>query len=136
MLCTWDGLHFKARERETTEWLALNPAVLGDILSMAASDDSGPIVSPVVLAKTLSEEAAERGAKIWDQIATFERGALNEASLIKVAREFKEQYVQRAQGDRQSETIRKEWASWKARHYTRPEIRTESPPPANGEVAN
>src|SRR4029077_2882402 len=32
VLCTWDGLHFKAREREaTTEWLALNPAVLGDI---------------------------------------------------------------------------------------------------------
>jgi hypothetical protein len=129
VLCTWDGLHFKAREREATEWLALNPAVLGDILTMAAADDSGAIASPVVLAKALSEEAASRGARVWDQIASFERGSLTDARLISVAREFKDQYVQKAQGDTQSEAIRKEWASWKARHYTRPEAEAEAGQP-------
>lgn len=61
VLCTWDGVHFWVRERENADWQALNPAVLGDILALAAPDDlQGHITSPTVLAKALSEEARAR----------------------------------------------------------------------------
>jgi hypothetical protein len=119
VLCTWDGLQFKAREREAGEWLALNPAVLGDILAMAAPEDlSGAIRSPVVLAKGLSEEAAERGARVWDHLVVIERGKMHDAKLLALAAAFKHEYIQRAQAGQQAEEIRKAWAGWKATHYS------------------
>ncbi len=119
VLCTWDGVHFKARSRESAQWLALNPALLGDILTMAASEDlGGPIASPVVLAKSLSEEAAEAGARIWDQLVQIERGNLRDAALLRVAQQFKNEYIQDRQAGRESEAIRKAWATWKSRNYS------------------
>jgi hypothetical protein len=127
VLCTWDGVHFKARQRETTaSWLALNPAVYGDILSMA-SDEPTSIASPVVLAKALSEEAADRGARVWDLIARIERGNMRDAGLLDVAQRFKNEYVQNAQGGTQAEAIRLAWATWKAKHYTKSETKKATP---------
>lgn len=121
VFCTWDGLHFHVREHESAEWLALNPGVCGDILALA-SDDPAALASPVVLAKSLSEEATERGARVWDQLVRLERGALGDAELLATARNFKEAYLEQAQGGKQAEDLRRAWAAWKAKHYVQPAV--------------
>jgi hypothetical protein len=119
VLCTWDGVHFKAREREQAHWMALSPVVYGDVLSLI-SDHGERIASPVVLAKALSEETAERGAAVWDQVVRIERGRWSDAAMIREAARFKEDYLRRVQGGPQADDIRREWAKWKAEHIVQP----------------
>ena len=120
VLCTWDGVHFWVRERENADWQVLNPAVLGDILALAAVDDHpGHIASPTVLAKSLSEEAAQRGAEVWDRLVRIERESMHDAELLAQARAFKEEYIGRLQSGKATQSVNRAWAEWRSKHYTK-----------------
>lgn len=119
VLCTWDGVHFWVRERENADWQVLNPAALGDIIALAATEDlRGHIASPTVLAKSLSEEAAQRGAEVWDRLVRIERGRMHDAELLAQARAFKEDYIGRLQSGKATRNVKRAWAEWKSKHYT------------------
>lgn len=120
VLCTWDGVHFWVRERESADWQVLNPGLLGDILALANPEDmQGQIASPTILAKSLSEEAAARGAEVWDRLVRIERGTLHDAELLAQARAFKEEYIARLQSGKAMRDVNRAWAEWKAMHYTK-----------------
>jgi hypothetical protein len=120
VLCTWDGVHFWVREKARADWQALNPAVLGDILALAEPEDlRGHIASPVVLARSLSEEATQRGAEVWDRLVQIERGSTYNAQLLAQARAFKEDYIGKLQSGQATYDIGRAWAEWKAKHYTK-----------------
>ncbi len=120
VLCTWDGVHFWVREHDqAAQWHVLNPAALGDILALAVPEDfPGYIASPVVLAKSLSQGAAMRGAAVWDRLVRIERGNMNDAELLAQARAFKENYISRLQSQQGTREISRAWAEWKTKHYT------------------
>ena len=118
VLCTWDGIHFWMREKESVDWLVMNPAVLGDIFAIARSNDhDGHFMTPVVLAKQLSEEASKQGAQVWDTIVQIERGKTSDAILIENAKAFKEKYLASKQSDVSSKNIELQWAKWKSENY-------------------
>lgn len=118
VLCTWDGVHFWMRERETADWLVMNPAVLGDVFAIARSSDyEGRLFTPVVLSMQLSEEAAEKGASVWDAIVKLERGSTSDAKLIESAKEFKKKYIEDKHSDYSSQDITKQWKKWKTENF-------------------
>ena len=121
VLCTWDSLHFRVRERESADWQVLNPPVLGDILSLAAGSElGGHIAAPTVLARSLSDEAAQHGAEVWDTLVRLERGSMHDAELLAQARAFKEEYIGRLQSGQATQKVSVAWAAWKDKHYTKP----------------
>jgi hypothetical protein len=117
VLCTWDRLLLGARRTETLGWDALDPVVLGDVLSLAASpDDEIKLVSPVVVALSLSEAEAERGAKVWDFLARTERERLHDATLRRAALAFKRDWMERAREEPRSKDMQAAWERWKGEH--------------------
>lgn len=119
VLCTWDGVQFYIREHEEAVWQVLNPAVLGDVLALASPNGLDEhIANPTVVAKALSEGAAERGAAVWDQLVRIESGAFFDAELLSQARAFKEDYIKRALPG-SSQSINRAWAEWKVKYYTK-----------------
>ena len=118
VLCTWDSLHFWVREHEDASWDALNPALLGDLLSLAAPEDSGgPIASPLVIARLMSEEAAAAGATVWDKLVKLEAGKLHDSELLEEAKRFKEAFVGQIQKGETIANLGQAWTTWKAAHY-------------------
>jgi hypothetical protein len=75
------------------------------------------VVSPLVIAKLISEEAAQRGAVVWDKLAAIELGNLHDAELLTEARRFKEEFVGRLNRGGRVEDIGRAWTVWKAEHY-------------------
>jgi hypothetical protein len=120
VLCTWDSLHFFVRNHETAEWQALNPASLGDILSLAipAEEEKTRVMSPLVVAKTLSEHSTQLAARVWDQLVRIERGHLHDAQLLNQARQFKEEYIKALQEGRETGDVGSAWTRWKSSHYS------------------
>lgn len=119
VLCTWDNLHFWVKSHEPSEWLALNPGTLGDILALALPSEEGAYVaSPLIVAKSLSEQAIESGARVWDKLVEIERGRFQDGSLLLQAREFKEEYIKACQEGRETEDVGVAWTRWKEAHYT------------------
>jgi len=114
VLCTWDRMHFEVRKRLDVSWIALNPAALGDILSLAsAGDEIGPITSPVAIAKSMTEKATAMGASVWDVIAVIEQGKLHDATLLSQAQEFKRSYIEDRHRGFEFTDIAKAWEVWK-----------------------
>jgi hypothetical protein len=117
MLCTWDGLHFYIREREAPfepGWHVFDPAFLGDMLALAAPDPSEfNLLSPAVVAMEMTDEAAAKGAFIWDSIVSMEKGKLHNAELIAQAKEFKAGFLKRMAPDTSFENVRAAWMMWK-----------------------
>lgn len=118
VLCSWDRLLFRIREREAADWLVLNPATLGDTLMLVDPAPEGVITSARMLALSLSEEAASRGAKVWDSIAKIESGSDFDAALLAQAKAFKEDYVARGHGGGALRQIEEAWSRWKGAHLT------------------
>jgi len=121
VLCTWDRLHFYVREHaKDAGWDAINPALLGDLLSLASTEQHDTaIASPVVIAKIITEEAATAGAIVWDKLAKIEEGNLHDAELIKEAKRFKDDFTVKLQKGEILANLGKAWAKWKAEQYKR-----------------
>lgn len=114
ILCTWDSLHFWILQKESPNWDVLDPAVLGDILSLINPDnDDAMITSPLVLAKSLSEEVAHIGAAIWDDLVRIEHENLYDADLLAKAQAFKRTFMAQKQQGLSTGDIAQEWIKWK-----------------------
>lgn len=116
VLCTWDNLHSYLRQ-DSVNWEVLDPAVFGDVLSLAAPETEDlRLVSPVVVAITFSNTHAQRGAEVWDFLIRTEREKLNDAALREQAQAFKGDWLSRAARDSRSRNIQRAWEEWKAAH--------------------
>lgn len=119
ILCTWDNLHFYVREHHSSpfeRWLVLDPALLGDVLSLAAAEELPVVVSPTVLAMSMSDGAAKSAAHVWDVLVNLERGNLYDADLLAQARAFKASYSSIASASAVANGVRDAWQRWKSTH--------------------
>jgi hypothetical protein len=117
VICTWDKLHPSVQAREDADWDVLDPVALGDVLSLAAPDgEDTTILSPVVLALSLSAEAEQNGAAVWDKLVALEREKLHDATLRDVAYAFKKDWVEKTLGDRRARNLQDAWEAWKKAH--------------------
>jgi hypothetical protein len=113
ILTTWDGLHFRVHQQATNPcWETVNPGVLSDILNLSAHVDK-PLVSPTLVAKTLTEEQARLGAIVWDNLANIERGNFHDAELLAKANDFKQTYLSREEFKSDRKSISAAWQRWK-----------------------
>lgn len=120
-ICTWDKLHPYVRIHEEADWDVLDPVALGDVLSLAAPEsETVRLVSPLVMALTLSTDAARRGAEVWDKLVELEEQKLHDAALLKAAREFKHAWVHAAAREKRSRSLQEAWETWKAAHLPGP----------------
>lgn len=117
ILCTWDNLHFYVREFEagtSPRWDVLNPAFLGDMLSLAAPhDETRAMVSPVVVAMSMADEDAQRGAAVWDALAGLEQGNFYDAELLRRASAFKQEFLATHAEAIRYQDVRDAWTKWK-----------------------
>lgn len=117
VLCTWDRLHFEVRKEEQGDWDVLDPIALGDLLSLAASeDDEVHLASPWVLALRFSEEDAARGAEVWDTLVRIEQQRMHDAALREQARAFKAAWLAEITQDQRARDLQQEWERWKSEH--------------------
>jgi hypothetical protein len=117
VLCTWDQMHVEVRKQEQGDWDVLDPLALGDILSLAASeDDEVYLASPWVLALQFSEEDATRGAAVWDTLVRIEQAQMHDAALREQARAFKAAWLAEATRDQRTRDLQQAWERWKSEH--------------------
>jgi hypothetical protein len=117
ILCTWDSLHFWIFENEKPTWDVMDPSMLGDILSITGSDiQSARITSPLMIARSVSEEAALEGATVWDVLVKIEKGNLHDAELLAMAQEFKREYLTNKQHKIKAWEVETAWLEWKAKY--------------------
>jgi hypothetical protein len=116
ILCTWDTLHLRINSEIQANWLALDPAVLSDLLSICSFDSSSfRPATPLSFIKSFSEETTRNAAKVWDSLASYERGGFSNAELIDIAKRFKAKYMEENKRDFRKKTIVHEWEQWKSR---------------------
>lgn len=113
ILSTNDSLHFRARESEECHWDTMDPAVLGDVLSLASGPDEASVVMPRVIAMGLSDSQAAVGARVVDNIVRIESGNEHDARLLSMARDFKQEFLSK-NSKPSDEDIRNAWVRWKA----------------------
>jgi len=114
VLCTWDRMHFYVHEKGAASFDVMDPAALGDMMSLAlATDTETSLLGPMVVAMQLSDEEAERGAAIWDTLAYIESGNLSDAELLQQAKEFKADYLRRHPSRLDRKDILSAWTRWK-----------------------
>jgi hypothetical protein len=113
ILTSWDGLHFRLhQEAHNPVWETINPGVLADLLNLTAHVDL-PLISPLLVAKTLSEEQSKMGATIWDHLVQLEKGDFHDAELLAQGRAFKKHYLSRAEFKSDRKAISAAWQKWK-----------------------
>jgi hypothetical protein len=114
VLCTWDNMFKHLKQDLGSLWEAMNPAVLNDLLSVSSPDkDYGRLVSPMVVAGAVSEEASAIGADVWDRLMQIERGKLTDAKLVEEAKRFKRDFIDRHPESTSMRDIDESWEEWK-----------------------
>ncbi|HYD40077.1 MAG TPA: hypothetical protein VEB43_04555 [Anaeromyxobacter sp.] len=113
--CSWDRLLFHVREHGGASFDVMDPAALGDMMSLAlASEAETQLLGPTVLAMQMSDEEVERGAAVWDTLASIESGRLTDGELLQKAREFKEEFLASHARRADRKTIQEAWLRWKS----------------------
>lgn len=116
VLCSWDRLLGRVRERSGASWEALDPVAFTDTLALVASARRDfSLVSPVSVALSLNDDTVQRGAEVWDFLAKNARAALHDAAFQQQALAFKQDWVARATRDPRR-SMQQDWDDWKARH--------------------
>ncbi|EYF00165.1 hypothetical protein [Chondromyces apiculatus] len=122
VLCTWDRLHPLARSQEKGNWDVLDPATLGDVLSLAApGSEDVTLASPVVVARSLTAEVETRGAAVWDALVAIEKDGLHDARLQTAARDFKQDWMAKAEKGTRVRSLQESWEAWKVNHVVEPQ---------------
>jgi hypothetical protein len=115
VLCSWDRLLFHVHERGGASFDVMDPAALGDMMSLAlASDAETQLLGPTVLAMQMSDEEVERGAAVWDTIASLESGRLTDGELLQKAKEFKADFLSSHARRLERKAIQEAWLKWKS----------------------
>jgi hypothetical protein len=93
--------------------LALHPAVLLDVLELVRPCAEPRRLAAVrELAATFSERAVTEGAAVWDLLAELEDPDLADRALLRRAREFKEEWLRRANHEERPRAS--DWQRFKA----------------------
>ena len=94
---------------------ALHPAMLLDAIQIVRPDGKVPRLAAMRgLAATFGERALTRGAAVWDMLAELRDPDLSNWELLERAREFKEEWLARAQGEERPHA--EDWQRFKATH--------------------
>ncbi len=113
--CTWDNVPQIYKRENSTLWEALTPPSLNDMLSLTSPKQRrGNIKKPIEIAKRITSEAHNKGAKIWDILVQIEEDEFHDAELRKMAREFKQDYMQQDEVSTHREDIAEAWSDWKS----------------------
>jgi hypothetical protein len=115
VFATWDSLHLYAyRQEASIDWHVLEPPVLGDLLALVRrSDDTPCTLNPSFIATALLEEDAERGAELWDHLIKIDRELRHDADLIRLAAEFKKQYLVEHATSIHRDAVAEAWQKWR-----------------------
>lgn len=114
LFCTWDRLHLRLQtEQGLARWQALDPAMLGDVLVLTRTDDAAALMTTVDVAMELSEEEGERGAAVLDTLVRIETEGFHDAELLRLARQFKDAYMQAMRDNAAPDDLAEAWAEWK-----------------------
>lgn len=119
ILCTWDNLHFYIQQEErdqTGAWHIVDPAILSDMLGLAASEEIPDFVGPSVIAMALTDAAAEEASAVWDALVQLEKGNLFDAQMLQQARDFKSSYLAKRNIRPTRNCVKAAWESWKSDH--------------------
>jgi hypothetical protein len=115
ILATWDSLHLYAyRQEASIDWHVLQPPVLADLLALVRrSGDANCNLNPSYVAAALLDEDAERGAELWDQLVRIDRDLVHNADLIRLATEFKREYLVKHAGKLRRDVVADAWQEWR-----------------------
>ena len=94
----------------------MNPIVLIDFLSIAKKTAKKFSLAHLLdFAAIQKERDLELSAKIWDSIAKLDGKHLADATFMRKAKQFKEDYLEKHLGERDDlpENIEKAWSAWK-----------------------
>ncbi|RYF28930.1 MAG: hypothetical protein EOO23_07220 [Comamonadaceae bacterium] len=117
VLCTWDVAH----ERYNQNWSSycvLTPVAITDLFAVVREPSSHrPIAQLVDFVKLQSDKALQLSAKIWDELVRIEKSGLADATLLKSARQFRQEYLRAQTGDVPvQDSVQRGWVKWKADH--------------------
>jgi hypothetical protein len=116
LLCTWDKMHMYLNPDGQAGYYVMTPVTLIDYLSVAKNESADCPVSQLVdFALMQSDSDVTLSSKIWDTIASIERGNLSDGRLMLLAREFKEAFLIRHNNDitLNADSVEKAWRVWK-----------------------
>jgi hypothetical protein len=101
IFCTWDRLHLRLRTAGgPVEWPAMDPGMLGDLLTLISDTSEDPSSGVVEVALEMGEEEARKGAEIWDELVAIEKDNLFDAEMMKRAQSFQADFLARGAGQR------------------------------------
>lgn len=116
ILCTWDKVHLLLNPLGLDGYHVMNPIVLIDFLSIAKKTAKKFSLAHLLdFAAIQKERDLELSAKIWDSIAKLDGKHLADATFMRKAKQFKEDYLEKHLGERDDlpENIEKAWSAWK-----------------------
>ncbi|SNR92876.1 restriction endonuclease [Actinomadura mexicana] len=112
ILVTWDRV-FHGLNNDNDHWVALDPATTVDLLSMTDTKKFGsPLASATVIAMSLSEEDAEKGAQVTDWLVRSNLVDLADADQRDIALRFKSEHLRHSADNRDS-VLREAWDDWR-----------------------
>lgn len=116
ILCTWDKLHHLLNPVGLDGYHVMNPIVLIDFLSIAKKSARQYSLAHLLdFAAIQKEKDLKLSAKIWDSIAKLDSKNLADATFMRKAKQFKEDYLEKhlADQDQIPENIENAWLAWK-----------------------
>lgn len=116
ILCTWDKVHLMLNPLGLDGYHVMNPIVLIDFLSIAKKTAKKISLTHLLdFAAIQKDRDLELSAKIWDSIAKLDGKHLADATFMRKAKQFKEDYLEKHFGDRDDlpANIEKAWSAWK-----------------------
>ncbi|WP_434572395.1 hypothetical protein J3P88_25725 [Pseudomonas sp. Z3-6] len=116
VLCTWDKVHLLLNPLGLDGYHVMNPIVLIDFLSIAKKTAKNYSLAHLLdFAAIQNEKDLELSAKIWDSIAKLDSKNLADATFMRKAKQFKEDYLEKHLGERDDlpDNIEKAWLAWK-----------------------
>ncbi|QOE08740.1 hypothetical protein IE322_01335 [Pseudomonas asiatica] len=116
ILCTWDKVHLLLNPAGLDGYNVMNPIMLIDFLSIAKKNAKQSSLAHLLdFAAIQKEKDLELSAKIWDSIAKLDSKNLADATFMRKAKQFKEDYLESHSTERDviPENIEKAWLAWR-----------------------
>ena len=117
VLCTWDVAHERYNQN-WTNYCVLTPVAITDLFAVVREPSSHrPIAQLVDFIRLQSDKALQLSAKVWDEIVRVEKSGLADATLLRHAREFRQEYLTRHAGEMPvNGSVQQSWVRWKLEH--------------------
>jgi hypothetical protein len=111
ILATWDRTLLQACKKDQLDWWALEPSSLADLLSLTNTEGTAIAAVSWEISLSMSKDAEEKGARIWDALVKLEGEGLRDADRLARAQVFRQEYLERQQGV-SFQRIKTDWLKW------------------------